>query len=371
MSKHQHGFVRVRSVTTNMLSFLQKIYEAMDKNTSDNIVTFYSDFSKAFDKVAHKELLFKVGQIGVGGCFLTVLVDYLQSRKQFVRADNTSSRILEITSRVPQGSLFGPFLFCILINDLPDVLRFSDPYLFADDLKVLSIGYSDTEFQEDINAVQNWVATNKMELAVDKCAILNIRRPEKDFELLNQNLNSLQAVKDLGINVSKKLTWSAHINARFNKANRVLYLIRRYVAYAVKPFIKLGLYKSLVLPVLLYGINCTTSSKSDLVNLEKLQRKAVRWITGRNEPYENQLRLLNILPLPMYIQMNDLLTLSKLTQEGRDDNEIPEKNKVRGRSTQLYTLRKVRLEKARNEFVYKNCRPANRIDNEISFMEPR
>ena len=97
----------------------------------------------------------------------------------FVRAYNTSSRILEIKSGVPQGSLLGPLLLGILINDLPDVLRFSDPYLFADDLKILSIGYSDTEFQEDINAVQNWVATNKMELAVDKCAILNIRGPEK------------------------------------------------------------------------------------------------------------------------------------------------------------------------------------------------
>ena len=210
-----------------------------------------------------------------------------------------------------------------------------------------------------------------MELAVDKCAILNIRVPEKDFELLNQNLNSLQAVKDLGINVSKKLTWSAHINAKLNKANRVLYLIRRNAAYALKPFIKLGLYILLVLPFLLYGINCTTPSKSDLGNLEKLQRKAVRRITGPNEPYENQLRLLNILPLPMYMQMNHLLTLSKLTREGRDDIEIPEINKVRGRFTELYTLRKVRLQKAQNEFVFKNGRPANRIDKEINIVEPR
>ena len=161
-------------------------------------------------------------------------------------------------------------------------------------------------------------------------------------------MNSLQAVKDLGINVSRKLTWSAHINGRLKKANRVLYLIRRSVAYSVKPSIKLGLYKSLVLP-----------------------RKAVRWITGRNEPYENQLRLLNIMTLPMYMQMNDLLTLSKLTQEGRDDIEIPEINKVRKRSTDLYTLRKVRLEKARKKFVFKNCRLANRIDNELNFMEPQ
>ena len=202
-SKHQHGFAQGRSVTTNMFSFLQKLYEAMDKNTSYNIVTFYSDFSKAFDKVPHNELLIKIGQIGVGGCFTEVLVDYRHNRRQFVRADNTKSRTIEITSGVPQGSLLGPFLFCIIISDLPDVLTFSDPYLFADDLKILSLGYSDTEIQEDINAVHNWVATNKMELAVDKCAILNIRGPENNFELLTQNLNSLQAVKDLGINVSR------------------------------------------------------------------------------------------------------------------------------------------------------------------------
>ena len=96
----------------------------------------------------------------MGGCFLEVLVDYLHNRRQFARADNTSSRILEITSGVPHGSLPGPLPFCILISDLPDVIRFSDPYLFADDLKILSMGYSDTEFQEAMNAVQNWVATN-------------------------------------------------------------------------------------------------------------------------------------------------------------------------------------------------------------------
>ena len=109
LSKHQHGFVRGISVTTKMLSFPQKIYEAMDKNTSDNIVTFCSDFSKAFDKVPHKELLIKVGKIGVGGCFLEVLFDYLHNRRQFARDDNTSSRNLEIISGIPQGSLFDPF----------------------------------------------------------------------------------------------------------------------------------------------------------------------------------------------------------------------------------------------------------------------
>ena len=105
--------------------------------------------------------------------------------------------------------------------------------------------------------------------------------------------------------------------------------------------------------VLLYGINCTTPSKSDLGNLEKLQWIAVRWKTGQNEPYENQLRILNISPLSLYMQMNDLLNLSKLTQEERDDFELPEINKNRKTSAELYTLIKVSFETARNELVFK------------------
>ena len=70
---------------------------------------------------------------------LEVLYDNLKNRKQFVRVDNISSKVLEVTSGVPQGSLLGPLLFCIFINDLPEVLKFSEPYIFADDLKLLSI----------------------------------------------------------------------------------------------------------------------------------------------------------------------------------------------------------------------------------------
>ena len=110
------------------------------------------------------ELLKKVSNLGVGGCLLEILVDYLNGRKQFVRADSTNSKVLDVTSGVPQGSLLGPLLFCIFINDLPDILRFSDPYLFADDLKILAIGKTHEEIQIDIDAIQEWVLSNKTDL---------------------------------------------------------------------------------------------------------------------------------------------------------------------------------------------------------------
>ena len=87
----------------------------------------------------HFELVQKVANIGVGGCLLEIIIDYLDNRKQFVRVDNTRSETLDVTSGLPQGSLLGPLLFCIFINDLPDVLVFSDTCIFADDLKILAV----------------------------------------------------------------------------------------------------------------------------------------------------------------------------------------------------------------------------------------
>ena len=100
LSRNQHGFVRGRSVQLNMLKFLKDIHEAFDKNSSDTVVAFYTDFAiaKTFDRVPHYKLLKKVSAIGVGGCLLDILCDYLERRTQHVRVGNTISQQLEITN---------------------------------------------------------------------------------------------------------------------------------------------------------------------------------------------------------------------------------------------------------------------------------
>ena len=99
-----------------MIVILKQIHDALDKESSSEIISFYSDFSKAFDKVPHLELLKKLSEIGVGGCILEVISDYLDQRMQFVRVDNTSSQLLDVTSGVPQGSVVGPIMFFIFVK---------------------------------------------------------------------------------------------------------------------------------------------------------------------------------------------------------------------------------------------------------------
>ena len=160
---------------TNMLLFLKRMYEALDHDPQSEITAFYIDFSKAFDKVPHYELIQKLIDNGVGGCLLEILIDYLSDRRQYVRVDNSSSKILDITGGVPQGSLLGPILFCIFINNLPDVLMSYEPFIFADDLKILAVQRSYWEVQDDLHGIENWIIQNTMELAKDKCAYLNFR----------------------------------------------------------------------------------------------------------------------------------------------------------------------------------------------------
>ena len=266
----------------------------------------------------------------------------------------------------------GPLLLCIFINDLPEVLTFSEPFIFADDLKVLSIRKSYWEIQDDLYRFEEWVKKNRMELAMDKCTAITFRGSNRSFNILDQKLDDSKTVKDLGMHVSDDLTWKMQIEERLRKANKVLYLLRRNVSVKVQTRVKLGLYKSLILPVLLYGFACVFASRADLHLLENFQKKVVKWISGnKTMSYLSQLKILNILPLPMFLQLNDMLLLSKITNEEMGSSiSLPERSEIKGRS-ESFKLWKTRTEKGRSEFVFRNCRLVNRLDEYIDFMNPQ
>ena len=366
---NQHGFVKKRSDMSNMLRFLNRIYKALDENPHDEIIAFYADFSKAFDKVPLKLLLRKLKDIGVGGCLLEIIYDYLRNRRQFVRVDFYTSTVLEITSGVPQGSLLGPLLFFVFINDLHEVLRFSDPSIFADDLKILSVGRKQDEIQLDLNKIEVRVGQNNMELAFEICAQINLRGVDINLFLNGNRVPQPESIKDLGIHILGDLSWNTHLTKRLKKANKLLYSLRRNVAFNVNTFVKLGLYKSILLPVLTYGCHCVNFLRKDLQKLEFFQKKAAKWICGKHcQKYTDQLRMLKILPLPMFLQTNDLLLLSKLcTDYEHHSITLPTANNTLDRRLEPFKLPKTRTEKRRGEFVFRTTRVANRIDHLVNF----
>ena len=154
LTKYEQRFVRRRSGLMNTILFLKIFYEALDKNLHDEIMAFYSDFCRAFDRVTHFELLKKVAQIGVGDCFLELLYAYLKDRKEYVRVENAISKTVNVTKGVPQGSLHETSLFCIFINNLPKLFEFSSLFIFVDDLKVLAIAKTPEKVHEEILAIE-------------------------------------------------------------------------------------------------------------------------------------------------------------------------------------------------------------------------
>ena len=226
----------------------------MDNDTTAQVSAFYSDFSKEFDTVPHKLLISK---LSVGGWFLDILYDYLSQRNQNVRIEIHTSQELQVTSGVPKGSLLGPLLFGIFMNSLPDVLTFSKTFIFGDDLKILAICKSnDEEVQTDIKRIGKWVTSNKMKLVVNKCHLLSFRGIRACLSLNGIPLGEPGKVKDLGVYFADKLNWSTLIEHRIEKAKKVFYCLRRNIAFNFKFSMKLGLYKSVILPVWPYGINC-------------------------------------------------------------------------------------------------------------------
>ena len=129
-----------------------------------------------------------------------------------MRAENVCSQMEDVSSGVPQGSLIGPLLFCIFINDLPEAVIFSETYLFADDLKVLSKNRTPAQIHRDLHFIKKRVSSNKMEFALDKCAKVTLRGDDHSFNLFGVVLNSENKIRDLGILVTSDLNWNTHIN---------------------------------------------------------------------------------------------------------------------------------------------------------------
>ena len=316
----QHGFRQGRSCVTNLLDMLEEVTRAIDDGYSVDVA--FLDFSKAFDKVNHAILIRKMESYGISGKILLWIRDFLRNRSQRTCVRGSRSEAVPVSSGVPQGSVLGPLLFLVYVNDLPEVSP-CVPRLFADDTTVLNIVRSDVDdraLQSALTSLESWSRENVLPFNPSKCTIVrfcctpcsNLRTP---FSLNGDAISFGYAEKDLGVLLTSNLDPARHIAAIVQRANFVLGLVRRaFVLNDIKLFVLL--YKTLVRPHLEYAVQAWNPWKQkDIKKLEKVQRRATRLVPQcRGLSYDGRLRLLGLPTLEARRRRGDLILVFRIVK---------------------------------------------------------
>ena len=199
----------------------------------ESVDVIYTDFSKAFDSVPHQRLLQKMNTLGIRGNTFAWVKAFLSNRKQCVRVDGSFSSWTDVTSGIPQGSVLGPILFVIFINDMPDVVE-SMCQLFADDAKIfINVDIRDEantkKLQEDLDKLTEWSKKWQLPFNVKKCISLHIGRnnPFHRYKMNGRKLDQVYEENDLGILMNNELKFHKQTSAVVKKASRVLGIIKK------------------------------------------------------------------------------------------------------------------------------------------------
>ena len=283
MYELQHGFREKRSCETQLIMLIEDLARAASAGKQTDIILL--DFSKAFDKVNHSKLLWKLHQYGIRGHVLSWIQAFLGSRSQRVVIDGEESESIPVTSGVPQGSVLGPILFLVYINDLPEEVC-SQVRLFADDtaLYLTMEGKDDSKaLQNDLDILSTWETKWDMEFNPSKCQVVHVtgsksKRPIKtDYILHGQVLESVTCARYLGVDISSDLTWNSHVDRITGNANRTLGFIRRNIKTKM-PRVRETAYNTLVRPQLEYASAVWDPSTDKLIRqIDQVQRRAARW----------------------------------------------------------------------------------------------
>ena len=283
----QHGFRKRRSCESQLIVTIHEIATKMAKNTQVDVILL--DFAKAFDKVPHKRLLLKLDHYGIRGSTYQWIESFLSDRHQCVVTGGTTSTYADVRSGVPQGTVLGPLLFLLFINDLPDNVESSDARLFADDcilFRAISTLADAQALQDDLLKLESWESDWQMSFNASKCLVIRIapcKRMKKitfPYSLHQQVLKEEEASKYLGVTISNDLKWSRHVEMTATKANKTLGFIRRNFRQCT-PKVKAAMYTTLVRPVLEYSNTAWSPNlRKDITLLEKTQRRAARFVTN-------------------------------------------------------------------------------------------
>jgi len=256
ITKKQSGFRPGDSTTNQLLDLIDTIHQSFDANDSLEVRAVFMDISKAFDKVWHKGLIFKLKQNGVSGSLLKLFESYLNNRKQRVVLNGSMADYETTKAGVPQGSVLGPLLFLIYINDLEENIK-SQIRFFADDTMLYSIvnnpEITANDLNQDLETIHQWATQWKMEFNPDPTKqaselLFTVKRDSPDHPPLyfNGNLvNKVKEYKHLGLILDRRLSFKSHINEKVTKTKKIIGTIKHLSKYLPLKTLIL-LYKSLV-----------------------------------------------------------------------------------------------------------------------------
>ena len=286
---HQFGFRSKHSTDHALLG----ITENIKKNIDNQVLTcgVFIDLEKAFDTVNHNILMKKLEYYGIKGIPNCWLTDYLTNRHQRVNIGDTFSTYQTITCGVPQGSILGPLLFLIYINDMFKATKFSTLYHFADDTNLIYSNKNEKLLRKNINIdlslIFQWLCANRLSLNVDKTEFVVFKPPRKTLkERITLKLNGKKIfeshkIRYLGLIIDEKVTWRFHLLELRKKLSQITGIIFKLKKLGTPVYTLKSVYFALFQSYLNYGL-CVwgQASSEDLKKIETLQKKVIRVITG-------------------------------------------------------------------------------------------
>ena len=296
----QFGFQKNKSCALQLVDCVNKWTKSLDAKNPIDIV--YIDFQKAFDSVVHSKLLVKLPSYSFPPLLLLWIKNFLLNRSQRVKINNALSIPLPVCSGVPQGSVLGPTLFLLYINDLVDVMKYSEIRMFADDLKIFNTADNMELLQEDLDNICLWAEAWQLPISYKKCNVLHLgmSNPKHAYKLGNIELDRFDVgCKDLGVFISKNLSSSIHCNNIVSKSSRISALIHR-TFISKNPELMIKAFTIYVRPILEYASSVWNPHLlKDINNIENIQRRFTKRLAPKGLPYDKRLELFNLVRLEL------------------------------------------------------------------------
>ena len=312
----QHGFRQGRSCMTQLIEVIDDLTRLIDQHNKVDII--YLDFSKAFDSVPHERLLVKLESYRITGNVLQWIRHFLANRTQKVRVGSECSQSKEVLSGIPQGSILGPVLFTIYINDLPDCIN-STCKIFADDTKLYNTTGQGDVIQADLDSLLEWSNKWNLYFNAKKCKVMHIgcNNPQNEYKMkvdgCSVSVVKCTEEKDLGVYFDCNLSFDRHIQQAITKSNQIIGMIKRSFSYLDESMF-LTLYKSLVRPHLEYGNTIAYPYlKRQSASIERVQRRATKVLAAcKDMTYTERLKYLGLPTLKARRLRGDMIMLFKI-----------------------------------------------------------